>query len=258
MSDSSFVSPELLPAIDDERTAVGCACPKCHVYRDSDVGETASDRELEMRKQVPSTCDVEVTSSAATRLEGIHTGVYSRITAADVGKSQKDDRRRSYNSSHSSLSSHNGSETGCSSTTNAMNETILDDSKSDKATICRQEKKIRFMDYQINVLKAQVRQYRNKCMKFQRLSKAAIYRDDELWDVANNNIERGILPNDGVKSDSEDDNVRNTVRYQCNIDDDDPQFIKTRLYFHIDLDSTIIFILDHYGIFICFRNIFQI
>ena len=107
-------------------------------------------------------------------------------------------------------------------TTNSMNETVLDDTNSDKATIRRQEKKMRLMDYQIDVLKAQVRQYRAKCLKFQRLSKAAIYRDDELWDVANNNIERGRIPNGDVKSDWEDKNIRNTVRYQCNVDDDDP------------------------------------
>ena len=222
MSDSSFASRALLPGMDDERTAGGCACPKCHVYRDSNVAKTASDRELEMRKQVPSTYDVEVASLAATILEGIHIGVYSSSTAEDIGKSRKDHIRRSYDSSHTSLSSYNGNETGYSSTTNTMNSTIPDDINSDKATIRRQEKKMRLMDYQIDVLKAQVRQYRTKCLKFQRLSKAALYRDDELWDVANSNIERGRIPNGDVKSDSEDDNVRNTVRYQVNVDDDDP------------------------------------
>ena len=195
---------------------------------DYDVAKTASDnRQLEMKKEVPSTCDVEVASFAATRLEGIHTGVYSSSTAADTGKLRRDNRRRSYDSSHSSLSSYNGNETGYSSTTNTMttntmNETILDDRNSDKATIRRQEKKMRLIDYQIDVLKAQVRQCRTKCLKFQRLSKAALYRDDELWDVANSNIERGKIPNGDVKSDSEDENIRNTVRYQCNIDDHDP------------------------------------
>ena len=227
MSDSSFYSPELLPGIDDERTAGGCACTNNHVYRDSEVAKTASDRQLERKKEEPSTCGVEVASFAATRSDLIHTCVYSSSTAADTGKLRSDNRRRSYDSSHSSLSSHNGDETGCSCTTNTMTtksnfETISGDTNSDKETIRCQEKKMRLMDYQIDVLKAQVRQYRAKCLKFHRLSKAAIHRDDELWDVANKNIERERIPNGDVKSDSEDDYVRNTVRYQVNVDNDDP------------------------------------
>ena len=228
MSDSSCFSPELLPGIDDKRTAGGSGCTKSHVYRDYDDAKIASDRQLEMYKEVRSTCDVEVASFEATRSEGIHTGVYSSSTSADPGKLRKDNRRRSYDSSYLSLSSDNGNETGCRLTgnkmaTNPIIETILDDDANrDKATIRRQQKKMRLMDYQIDVLKAQVRQYRTKCLKFRRLYKAALNRDDKLWDVANDSIVTGMIPNGDVKSDSEDDNIQNTVEYKCNVDDYNP------------------------------------
>lgn len=200
MPDSSFVSPALVPVADGRRTADGCSCKKCYVYRDPDA-MAASGRDIEKRKQVPSTCDVVIASSAANWLSGRQTNVYSTSTIEDIGKLLKDRRWRSYESSESSLSSKNGNETDTyPSTRLKMNSTVTDDRY--EANICQQQKKMRIMEYQINILRAQVRQYHTKLLWFQRLSKAAIVRDDEL-----RNISSGILPSDEIKSNAEDDDL---------------------------------------------------
>lgn len=225
MSDSSCFSLELLPSIDDKGIAGGSRCTKSHVYRDYDDAKTASDRQLEMSKEVRSTYDVEAPSFEATTSKGIHTGVYSSSTSTYPGNLQQDNRRRNYYSSFSSSSSDIDNETGCRLTsikksTTSENTTIIDDDANrDKETIRRQQKKIRLQEYQIDVLKASVRQYRTKCLKFQRLYKAALNRDDKLWDTANDSVVTGHIPDGEVKSDTEDDNVKNTVEYKCNVND---------------------------------------
>ena len=181
MSDSSYFSLELLPRIEDKGTAVGSSCTKSHVYRDYDDAKAASDRQLEMSKEVRSTYDVEGVSFEAT------------------------------------------TSTGSKKPSTPKNTTILDDDINwDKKIIVTQQKKIRLQEYQIDVLKASIRQYQNKIFKFQRLCKAALNRDDELWDAANNSAMTGVIPDGDVKSDTEDDNVKNTVEYKCNVCDYDP------------------------------------
>ena len=73
---------------------------------------------------------------------------------------------------------------------------------------------IRLLNYENNVLKAQVRQYRTKIRKMKRLAFAAIDRDDYLHETANENIERGRWPSSTTKSDDEDDEKQNKVKYR--------------------------------------------
>ena len=72
---------------------------------------------------------------------------------------------------------------------------------------------IQLLQYESDVLKAQVRQYRTKCRKMKRLAFAAIDRDDHLHETANVNMERGHLPRGPTKSDDEDDEKQNKVKY---------------------------------------------
>ena len=76
------------------------------------------------------------------------------------------------------------------------------------------DEEIRLLNYENNVLKAQVRQYRTKIRKMKRLAFAAIDRDDYLHETANENIERGRWPSCTTKSDDEDDEKQNKVKYR--------------------------------------------
>lgn len=53
-----------------------------------------------------------------------------------------------------------------------------------------------------------MRQYHTKCSKFQRLSKAAPHRDDEIWDIANNIIKSSVLLEGDINPDAEDNNIK--------------------------------------------------
>ena len=67
-------------------------------------------------------------------------------------------------------------------------------------------------DYDILVMQADIRQYRNKCKKMRTLAMAAIDRDDMIFERANSKLEEGVTETE-VKSDNEDDKERNKVAY---------------------------------------------
>ena len=69
------------------------------------------------------------------------------------------------------------------------------------------------MRYENDVLKAHVYHYRAKSRKIKRLLHATIDQDDTLCDTANSNMERGRWPTITTKSDSEDDDKQNMVKY---------------------------------------------
>lgn len=96
-----------------------------------------------------------------------------------------------------------------------------DEREQVEARIFQQPKKMKFMDYQINVRKVQARWYHTKSLKLYRLSKAALHRDDEIWDIKNINLVRRKVPVGEIKLDVEDDNHNNAVQYECNVDDKD-------------------------------------
>ena len=65
----------------------------------------------------------------------------------------------------------------------------------------------------------QERQYRNKVRKIQRLAHAAIDRNDHIHEGANAALEDGrVLSNEEIKSDSMDDDPRNSVVYYSTMD----------------------------------------
>ena len=73
--------------------------------------------------------------------------------------------------------------------------------------------------YENESLKAIIRQYRSKVRKIQRLSVAAVDRDDTMFERANSALEQGrITENREIKSDAEDDDKRNTVVYRAALD----------------------------------------
>ena len=80
-------------------------------------------------------------------------------------------------------------------------------------------KEILELRYENESLKAQIRQYRNKVRKIQRISVAAVEREDTMFERANSALERGCITMNGeIKSDAEDDDARNQVVYRAALD----------------------------------------
>ena len=73
--------------------------------------------------------------------------------------------------------------------------------------------------YENELLKAIIRQYRTKVRKIQRISVAAVERDDTMLERVNSVLERGCITKNGeIKSDVEDDDARNQVVYRASLD----------------------------------------
>ena len=80
-------------------------------------------------------------------------------------------------------------------------------------------KEIFELRYENESLKAQIRQYRNKVRNIQRISVAAVEREDTMFERANSALERGCITMNGeIKSDVEDDDARNQVVYRAALD----------------------------------------
>lgn len=77
------------------------------------------------------------------------------------------------------------------------------------------EKEISVLRYENEILKANLRQYRLKARKVRRIVNATIDRDDMLMEAGNANLEQQppIVLEGEIKSDREDNFVRNAVRY---------------------------------------------
>ena len=85
--------------------------------------------------------------------------------------------------------------------------------KTALAEIKELEIEVKEQAYEIMLYKADIRQYKCKIEKIQRISLGAVARVDALLEIGNARIEDGIINDDEIMSDSEDHHYRNTCTY---------------------------------------------
>ena len=93
--------------------------------------------------------------------------------------------------------------------------------KKDSTKYAAYARNVKELEYENEVLKAKCRQYRTKIKKIERLCQASKNRNEFLGKRGGSNLESGIIITGEIKSDEEDEDHCNKVKYYCNAQDSD-------------------------------------